>query len=236
MGQNRLVIALLFVVVPWLALQRGGRHEPAVDALFARIRHECDPANPEADYAWSQRSMPTERNREAIIEDFRRLGPAILPAVHREMAHEPDAEVHGMLIVAAAALGDGDSLKRAGQEMARSAFPAVRISAAKTLRRLQDPRAFEWFLSALNDEHYVVNGGCGSLRERFYPVRSMAHLALREIAARHPEHPMVKKWGGHLALLAHGDTFEDLWGRMMETRLRQADALARDLLRQQQGP
>ena len=72
-----------------------------------------------------------------------------------------------MLVVIAAALGDGDSIKHAGRLLAWSDFPALRICAAKTLRRLQDARGFEWFLDALDDDHFVLNGACGSLRERF---------------------------------------------------------------------
>jgi hypothetical protein len=33
---------------------------------------------------------------------------------------------------------------------------------------------------ALKDDHFVVNGGCGLLREKFFPVRSLAETALRD--------------------------------------------------------
>jgi hypothetical protein len=34
---------------------------------------------------------------------------------------------------------------------------------------------------ALKDDHFVVNGGCGLLREKFFPVRSLAETALRDL-------------------------------------------------------
>lgn len=32
----------------------------------------------------------------------------------------------------------------------------------------------------MKDDHFVVNGGCGLLREKFFPVRSLAETALRD--------------------------------------------------------
>lgn len=181
MNFDRVLAAVLFVLVPCLVLNWRESSSPAFEGILARLRHECDPANPEADYNWSQRSMPTEKKREAIIEDCRRLGVDLLPVVRREMACEADDEVRGMLIVIAAALGDKAAVEQAGRQMAWSDYPAVRISAAKTLRRLRDRRTINWFLTAMQDGHFVINGGCGLQREQFYPVRCIAQIAVREI-------------------------------------------------------
>jgi hypothetical protein len=149
--------------------------------ILAELRHECDPANPEADYSWTQSTMPTERKREAILQHCRRLGASLLPEVRAALADEKSDEERGMLTVIAAALGDADSRVPAAKAMTWSYYPALRISAAQTLRGLKDRELIPWFRMALKDDHFVVNGGCGLLREKFFPVRSLAETALRDL-------------------------------------------------------
>jgi hypothetical protein len=230
MRHDRLIVTVLFALVPCLVLNWRETKRSEFEDILARIRHECDPANPEADYYWSQRSMPTERKREAIIEDCLALGASLLPEIRRHLKRERDDEVRGMLIVIAAALGDEASIESAGRQLAWSEFPAVRISAAKTLRRLQHPRAFEWFLAAMDDDHFVINGGCGTLREKFYPVRDITHLALRELAAHHPDDHVVRRWRGLPEKMAHLETFDDVWRRVKEQKLRKAEAAAQAMI------
>ena len=177
MNPDRILVALLFVLVPCGVLEWKQGPPPAFAGILARLRHECDPANPEADYSWNLRSMPTERKREVILADARKIGAKLLPELRRELAREKDAEVQGMLTVMAADLGDEAAMEQAGREMAWSGYPAVRICAARTLRRLKDRRTVEWFLAALQDDHFVVNG------EKYYPVRVLAQLALQELVA-----------------------------------------------------
>lgn len=181
MNHNRFIIGLLFMAVTSLVLNWQERRPSAFDDIMARLRHECDPENPDADYDWSQSSMPTERKRDAIIADCRKIGAKLLPEVRRQLARETDEETRGMLTVIAAALGDANSVKPAAEHMVWSYYPAVRISAAKTLRLLHDRRTLESFRLALKDDHFVVNGGCGTYREQFYPVRNMAQIAMREM-------------------------------------------------------
>lgn len=231
MRNDRLIVVLLFALVPLLALNWRDAPVSAFQGILTRLRHECDPANPEADYQWSQNTMPTERKREAIIQECRKIGAELLPELRRQMAREQDDEMRGMLIVIAAALGDVDSVKKAGQEMNWSDFPAVRISAAKTLRRLQDRQTIEWFFAALDDGHFVVNGGCGNLREKFYPVRCIAQMALRELITRYSDDRLAKTWGGMLDKMQPFETFEDLQRRMMETKRRELEAMAEAELR-----
>lgn len=154
---------------------------PIFEQIMVRLRKECDPENPEADYYWSQRSMPTERKREAIIAECRQIGGELLPCLREAIRRKHDEEVKGMLFVIGAALGDPDMVKPAAEQMVWAEFPAVRISAAKTLRRLHDRRTIEWFRIALKDRHFVVNGGCGLLREQFFPVRLTAKVAMTEM-------------------------------------------------------
>ncbi|MBK8094649.1 MAG: hypothetical protein IPK32_22445 [Verrucomicrobiaceae bacterium] len=142
------------------------------------LRHECDPANPDADYSMVQSSLPTEMRREAILQKCRELGPSLLPVVRSAIGSEKDAELRGMLKVIAATLGDAEHVIGAAEEMLWSDYPALKISAAKILRRLNDKRTIYHFRCALQDDYYVVNGACGLLRERFYPVRAIAQQAL----------------------------------------------------------
>lgn len=183
MCPDRLTLALLFVLVPCLVLNWREERPAAFAGILARLRHECDPTNPDADYSWAQSTRPTERKREAIIAECRSTGRRLLPEVRRALAQERDDELRGMLRIIAAALGDEEALEPAYHEMVWSEHPAVRISAARTLRRLKDRRGIEWFLMALQDDHFVVNGACGTLREKFYPVRSLAQMALQEAVA-----------------------------------------------------
>lgn len=180
MHPDRLMLALLFLLVPCLVLKWREETPGAFAVILERLQHECDPANPDADYSRAQSTLPTERKREAIIAECRSTGRGLLPEVRRALAQERDAELRGMLCIIAAALGDEAALKEACQEMVWSEHPAVRISAARTLRRLKDRRCVEWYLTALQDGHFVVNGACGTLREKFYPVRSLAQMALQE--------------------------------------------------------
>jgi hypothetical protein len=99
------------------------------------------------------------------------------------MAAETSEEVRAMLTVIAAALGDADARLSAAKAMTWSGYPAVKISAALTLRRLKDRELIHWFRLALKDGHFVVNGGCGLSREKFFPVRSVAEAALRDLGA-----------------------------------------------------
>ena len=227
MSADRVLVVLLFVLVPCLVLNWGGVGEPAFEEILARLRHECDPENPEADYYWSQRSMPTERKRQAIIDDCRKIGSALLTHIHRQIEHEADEEVRGMLIVIAASLGHTPSLEQAGREMTMSDFPAVRISAARTLRQLHDPASIDWLLLALNDGHFVINGGCGTLREKFYPVRGIARLALLETAAKHPENRALQHWKSLLEGMSPEDSYDDLWRRWREAKMRELEEMAR---------
>ncbi len=226
MSHDRFIVILLFVLVPCLVLNWSERPSSAFAGILVRLRHECDPANPEADYSWSQRSMPTERKREAIIADCRKLGAGLLPEVRKQIDRETDDEMRGMLIVIAAALGDADFIEPAARQMAWSDFPAVRISAARTLRRLKDRRTIDWFLTALQDDHFVVNGGCGTLREQFYPVRTIAQIALREV--------MGDSYPGEAALRRQSRVING--GPLFESELEREDYLRQLLLKYPQQP
>ncbi len=178
------VIGLL-IAVRWrsAAPEAPAKHDPLLAPVVERLRAECDPDNPGSDYAWSTNAMPTERIRDDLIRECQRIGPRLIPAVREAADSADNDEMRGMLVVIAAALGDDASVLPAAHEMAWAASPAVRLSAARVLSDLRDPRTVEWFELALQDDRFVRGCGCASEEERFYPVRAVAQLALRSMGA-----------------------------------------------------
>ena len=182
--KHRLILAacvLAMAVALVLTHEQPRVPHPAFAGLLERLAKECDPDNPGADYAWSQSAMPTELRRDELIAECRRIGPSLIPDLRAEIDGTRNAELRGMLIVIAAALADESQLVPAARQMVYADSPAVRLCAAKELGRLRDPRTREWFEEALQDERFVVNGGCGTGRDLFYPVRALAQLALKEM-------------------------------------------------------
>lgn len=182
------LITLLFVgLVIELVLLSPGRHAHNATewaGLLARLNKECAPENLEAEYYWSQKTQPTERKREQIIQHCRECGPQLLPHVMASLHREKDEQMRGMLTVIAAALGDAASLKAAEDVMLWHDHPAVRIAAARMLMRRQDPGSIRSFRWALEDDHFVLNGDCGLGREKFFPVRAIAEAALMRMTGR----------------------------------------------------
>lgn len=163
------------------APHEGRPVHPAFPRLLQRLEHECDPNNFDADYSWSTMAVPTEKNREVLLAEFRQYGAAMLPDVKAAMQRTNDDELRSMLLVVAVVLGDKDSIVPAAKTMVWSDFPAVRLSAVRELRRLHDPRTIEWFQAAQHDERFVHNCDCQTKIEKYYPVRTVAELALREM-------------------------------------------------------
>ena len=192
MGVNwsRLIFVSVALVLLGLAMSRWLKKDssdllnPAADVVFLRLQRECDPGNPNADYAWATSAPPTERQRLALLEQCRKAGLAWLPSLSVWQKKAGDSELGQMLQVAALAMGDRDQWLPVCHLMVWSDHPAVRLSAARELRRLRDPRVAEWFESALDDARFVLNSDCGTGPERFYPVRVVAELALRDLGQR----------------------------------------------------
>lgn len=160
-------------------------------ALLASLERECDPDSPNNDYEWSSNAPPTERRRMELLAGLKELGAPALAEVRDRRQAERDDEYGQMLAVAAAALGDESVVVEASKLMAWSDFPAVRICAAQVVRGLKDERAVEWFQVALHDQRSVRNDACATWRERFYPVRVTAELALRELGRTEDE---IARW------------------------------------------
>jgi hypothetical protein len=164
MIKDHLFTATVIILITSFTLQ--WRKSPILhrewQPILAAVRHECDPANFDADYSFTQKTLPTERKRAALLQ----------------RCLESDEEVRGMLTAFAAALGDADSIQPTARAMNGHDFPALKITAAKALLPIRDPRLVTWFRIAMNDWHFVVNGDCGLQREQFYPVRAIAAKAL----------------------------------------------------------
>lgn len=182
MSKDHLLTAAVLVLITSFTLhwRKSPIRQDAWQPILEAVRHECDPANFDADYSFAQKTLPTERKRAALLQRSLDLGPGLLPRIKDDLQREPDEEVRGMLTVFAAALGDKDSIEPAARIMTGPDFPALKITAAKALLPIRDPRLIEWFRLAMDDWHFVVNGDCGLQRERFYPVRAIAARALTE--------------------------------------------------------
>ncbi|MBK8037293.1 MAG: hypothetical protein IPK22_09190 [Verrucomicrobiaceae bacterium] len=181
MSKDHLLTAAVIVLITSFTLhwRKSPIRQEAWQPILEAVRHECDPTNFDADYSFAQKTLPTERKRAALLQRCLELGPGLLPWIKDAIQHETDEEVRGMLTVFAAALGDTASIELAARCMTGRDFPALKITAAKALLPIRDPRLIAWFRLAMNDWHFVVNGDCGLQREQFYPVRAIAAKALR---------------------------------------------------------
>lgn len=174
------LLASLAMIV-WLGFRGSVRENPEAAAVLQQLWNECDPDTLGSDYAWSTSAMPTETHRLDLLEKCRVAGAAWLPTVQRRLVRAQDSEFTQMMQLAALAAGDPSQVLPVCRLMAWSDYPAVRICAARELRRLHDPRTVEWFETALNDDRFVLNCACGDYQERFYPVRTIALRALKDL-------------------------------------------------------
>lgn len=154
--------------------------------LLTRLEKECHPLSPSNDYSFSNSAPPTERRRREILARLHELRETASTEVKNRLESAREDEFGEMLVVLAAGLGDAAKVDHASQIMAYSQYPAVRLCAARELRKLRDPRTVEWFEYALhNDERRVHNDHCGRTPEFYYPVRTVAELALKEMGLLH---------------------------------------------------
>jgi hypothetical protein len=182
--------ALLVAAIAWMVpsadapVARGGPDHAKVVALLAQLERECDPDSPWNDYVWSSKAPPTERHRRIILEQLHGMNDAALAEVRSRLKDPPLDEFGEMLIVLAAAFGDASKVIPAAKLMAYSEHPAVRLCAARELAKLRNPQTIEWFeYAASHDDRCVRNDDRGSFVDFFYPVRTVATLALKDMGA-----------------------------------------------------
>ena len=153
-----------------------------VAVILTRMEAECSPDSVMNDYVWSATAPPTERHRREMLARLHELRDTALEEVRHRLRQPREDEFGEMLVVIAAGLGDNRLVLPAARLMAYSGHPAVRLSAARELRALRDPRTVEWFMyAAENDDRRVHNDACGRTVEFFYPVRSVAQTALGDM-------------------------------------------------------
>ena len=156
--------------------------EAEVRVLLSNLEKECHPESPANAYAWSSNAPPTERHRRELLERLHALKAAAAAEVRCRLQEQRCDEFGEMLVVLAAALGERAMIRPSAMLMAYSDHPAVRLCAARELRKLRDPQTIEWFeYAASQDDRCVRNDGCGRSTELFYPVRAAAVLALKDM-------------------------------------------------------
>jgi hypothetical protein len=174
--------AVVVLVAGWLSDIRERPERSEVQALLLRIESECNPDSPANNYEWSSNAPPTEKHRREILERLHELREAAADEVRVRLLKKRIDEFGEMLVVIAAAMGDETKIIPAAKLMAYSEHPAVRLSAARELMKLRDSRTVEWFeYAACNDDRRVRNDGCGRTAEYYYPVRTVAVLALKDM-------------------------------------------------------
>lgn len=154
---------------------------PVVLVLLQQLERECDPDSPDNNYDWTINAQPTERTRAALLKQLNAIGPLSLDEVQTRRQNALNEEYREMLTLAAMTLGDAAALEETAKNMVYSTHPAVRLCAARELRKLKDKRIEEWFYLALRDERSVRNDACGRETHRYYPVRVVAELALLDM-------------------------------------------------------
>lgn len=155
----------------------------SVTDLLDQLERECDLSALGNDYLFYP-VPPTEARRRDLLSALRNHGASALAEVRSRLKQPRGAEFGEMLVLAAAALGDETSVAPAGRLMLWSPSPAVRISAVRIFRQLHDPRSIEWLRAALDDDRFVLNCGCGTPVERYYPIRTVAEIALIEMGQK----------------------------------------------------
>lgn len=179
-GGALIVIGVALLPVKTVINEHG--HSQIVFTLLQKLERECDSDSPDNDYDWSITAQRTERTRADLLQQLNAIGPLTLDQVQRQRQDALNGEYSQMLTLAAMTLGDDASLMETAKNMVYSSHPAVRLCAARELRKLKDRRTEEWFYLALKDERSVRNDACSNRQPyRYYPVRVVAELALRDM-------------------------------------------------------
>lgn len=163
-----------------------------VAQALKKLKSECDNPKVSNESYWTSYCSATELKRCYYIAELKSAGEMAVPEVQRELS-AAKSEYREMLVVALAALGDNTSIWQAGRLMLRAKRPAVRVSAASELRRLQDKRLMEPFKQALRDPFKRMDGACVN-RGVIYPVRLIASGGLVALGMPLEEVQKLGKW------------------------------------------
>ena len=178
-------VFLLLGVAGWTAWTRlvpKPGPDLEVSALLDRLRSECDPEALSNNYSGTTTEQPTELACTQILKQLQALGPVARAEVQARLKTSGDDEFGEMLVLAAVVVGDDSRMLEAARLMVWSGHPAVRLCMARELKKRPDPRTVEWFQQALHDDRFVLNDACmRGEPARYYPVRVVAELALRDM-------------------------------------------------------
>lgn len=169
-----------------LRFQAGPQAHPHAEktlAVLERLKAECNPRSITNEYVFSMTAQPTEAARGGLLNELvlLRNEEPVLKVIRQRLARRDTTEYSEMLQVLMLGLGDRESLRSVGELMVLSEYPAVRICAARVLRRLHDVESGEYFIDALGDARFVRNDACGMHPGKYFPVRTIAALALHEM-------------------------------------------------------
>jgi hypothetical protein len=163
-------------------------HADRTLALLEQLKAECDPRSVTNEYVFSMTAQPTEIARGEIMGKLALLDEEepVMEVLRQHLDRRDTTEFGEMLQVMMLGLGDSESLRPVGELMVLSEYPAVRICAARVLRRMHEVETGQYFIDALGDARFVRNDACGVHPGKYYPVRTIAALALHEMNLYEP--------------------------------------------------
>jgi hypothetical protein len=178
-------------------LTRPSQSEREAERLLASLIKECDLYSPNNNYEFSNGPQPTEWARLKIIQQLKALGSSALSeTIKLRDSRAGYDEAKEMLILISAALGDRGALAEASELVADSNYPAVRVCAARELRKLHDPSTKDALCRAMNDTLFYRGCACGEAKDGgWYPVRLLAWLALKDLGVSEIELESLDRHG-----------------------------------------
>lgn len=186
-------VGAVLTSAPVLLLRfQDGPHVPSRSektlAVLERLKAECNPRSVTNEYVFSMTAQPTEMARGELLNELALLTDEepVLKVIRQHLDRRDPTEYSEMLQVLLLGLGDRESLGPVGELMVLSEYPAVRICAARVLRRLHEVETGQYFIDALGDARFVRNDACGIHPGKYYPVRTIAALALQEMNLYEP--------------------------------------------------
>ena len=164
----------------------------SIVASLSKLKLECDRSHLSNESRWTSYLSATEVERGDCIANLKTAREAALPQVRKEL-ETAKGEYKEMLTIALAALGDEAALNQTGELMLKAQKPAVRVCAARELRRLKNKGLIEPFKQALADPFKRSDTSCLK-RGMIYPVRLIASDALVDLGLSLDEVRKLGQW------------------------------------------
>jgi len=176
---------------------RPTQSEREAQRLLASLIKECDLYSDNNNYEFSNGPQPTEWARLEIIKQLKALGASALSVtIKLRDSRASYDEAKEMLILVSAALGYRGALAEASELVADSNYPAVKVCAARELRKLHDPSTKDDLCRAMSDTLFYRGCACGEAKDGgWYPVRLLAWLALKDLGVSENELESLDRCG-----------------------------------------